>query len=90
MPDTPLKGSIELITNPGQPTATSDGIVVQHVTVEAVPMLVQMVYGIADLTPTETEGVQVAAWTGTNDRLQPITVVLWPEPAPYVPQEDTP
>lgn len=84
----PIRGSLELITNPGQMDATSDGMTVEAVTVELVPTLVAAVYGIADLTPADPENTQIAAWTGTDSRLRPIRCVLWPEPPPYVPQEE--
>lgn len=83
MPTTPVKGSLELITNPQDPaTATSDGMVVEAMTTDLVPTLIRAVYGLTGIQQADPADGQIAAWTATNARFQPVTVILWPETEP--------
>ena len=86
---TAIAGSLELITNPGQPDATSVGLPVAAMTVAMAPMFAAMVWGIADLAeaPLDTKDGepvvgQVAVWTGTAAQLRPCRVILWEETEP--------
>jgi hypothetical protein len=83
MPSTPLKGSLEIVTNPADPTtATSDGMVVEAMTTDLVPTLIRAVYGLTGIQSAEPAEGQVAAWTATNARLQGVRVNFWPETLP--------
>ena len=82
MPETPTRGSLEMITNPGQPTATSDGLVVAAMTADLVPTILTAVYALTDVQSADPAAGQIAAWTATNDRLQSVRVILWPETLP--------
>lgn len=77
-----IKGSLEIITNPDQPTATSDGMVVEAMTTELVPTLIRAVYGLTGIQEAEPADGQLAAWTAENARLQPVRVNLWPQTEP--------
>lgn len=93
MPTTPVKGSLEVITNPDLPTATSEGMVVEAMPTDLVPTLIRAVYGLTGIQEAEPGNGQLAAWTAENARLQPVRVNFWPETEPQgrdVPQEDTP
>jgi hypothetical protein len=80
---TPVKGSLELITNPQDPaSATSDGMVVEAMTTDLVPTLIRAVYGLTGIQTADPADGQLAAWTAENARLQPVRVNLWPETEP--------
>lgn len=94
MPDTPIRGSLELITNPHLgPDAENISLPVAAMTPSMAPMFAAMVWGITDLTEApldeangEPVGNQVAVWTGTGAQLRPVKCVLWAE-APPQPRE---
>ena len=93
MPATPIAGSLELITNPGQPDATSVGLPVAAMAAEMVPAFAAAVWGITDLAEApldEANGEpipnQIGVWAGTGQQLRPIKCILWEE-APPQPRE---
>lgn len=77
-----IRGSLELITDPQLgPDATSVGLPVAAMDPDSVPMILQQVYGLTEVTAAEPDnGQQVAVWTATNAQLRSVRCVLWREP----------
>ena len=77
---TPFRGSIEVLIG-AEPNTQSLGMAVQAATVDLVPVIVAAVHGLTGIAAVNPPRAGVVAeWTATNDRQQPVTVLLHQEP----------
>lgn len=78
---TTMAGSIELLVGTDPNNTESIGMTVKAATVDLVPMIVTAVHGLTGIAPVDPPRAGVVAeWTATNERLQPVTILLHEEP----------
>lgn len=70
----PVMGSLEMIVG-----EESRGMTVQAATPEAVPVIVEAVYGVQDVTEDDVVGGAVAAWRAKTAMGETARIILWPE-----------